>query len=52
MSDKPDNMINQLMNTNDATSILAFSVLTITIIVITIFVYFYYAGSIFTNGII
>jgi hypothetical protein len=50
MSNKLDDIMNQMMNTNDATAILAFSVLTITIIVITIFVYFYYAGSIFTNG--
>lgn len=50
MSDKVDDIMNQMMNKNETTSLFAFSVLTIAIIVITIFVYFYYAGSIFTDG--
>jgi hypothetical protein len=53
MSDNMDditNKMNEFMNMKDSTSLLAFSVITVTIIFITIFVYFYYAGSIFTNG--
>jgi hypothetical protein len=47
MSDKLDL---KMVDTKESTIILFLSGLTITIIIITIFVYFYYAGSIFTNG--
>jgi hypothetical protein len=53
MPDKLDDITNkmsQVMDTKESTFILILSGLTITIIIITIFVYFYYAGSILTNG--
>ena len=40
----------KMKDTKESTLILILSGLTLTIIIITIFVYFYYAGSIFTNG--
>jgi hypothetical protein len=50
MSNNMDDTMNQLMNMKENTTLLAFSLVTTVIIVITIFVYFYYAGSIFTDG--
>jgi hypothetical protein len=40
----------QLQNMNDSTAIMALSAITIMIILITLFVYFYYTGTIFSNG--
>jgi len=50
ISDQINQSLNSLQNMKDSTAIMAISVITIMIIIITIIVYFYYTGTIFSNG--
>jgi hypothetical protein len=50
ISDQLNQSLNSLQNMKDSTAIMALSVLTIMIILIALIVYFYYTGTIFSNG--
>jgi len=50
MSDALKDINLQLQNMKDSTAIMALSAVTIMIILISLFVYFYYTGSVFSNG--
>jgi hypothetical protein len=50
ISDQINQSLNSLQNMKDSTAIMALSVLTIMIILIALIVYFYYTGTIFSNG--
>lgn len=50
ISDQVNQSLSSLQNMKDSTAIMALSVVTIMIIVIALIVYFYYTGTIFSNG--
>lgn len=50
MSDALKDINSQLQNMKDSTAIMALSAITIMIILIALFVYFYYTGTVFSNG--
>ena len=44
------NAINKIQNMNDSTAIFALSIINMVILVLALLVYFYYSGTIFSNG--
>ena len=50
VADQVTQSLNSLQNMKDSTAIIALSVVTLMIIIITLIVYFYYTGTIFSNG--
>lgn len=50
ISDQVNQSLSSLQNMKDSTAIMALSVVTIMIILIALMVYFYYTGTIFSNG--